>query len=109
MLAGVLPVRMKMIRADSSRVLKRFYAACVGWVRYKPLYIYITDRAHYYSRIDEMTENLEQTLPVICRYFKSDMFMMVLRELKKYDNTIGKQYTQFENNKLIWSRILETL
>jgi len=109
MLAGVLPVRMKMIRADSSRVLKRFYTACIGWIRYKPLYIYITDREHYRSRIAEMTESLEKTLPFICRYFKSDMFMMVLRELKKYDNTIDKQYTYFENNKLIWSRLLKTL
>ncbi|NLH02098.1 MAG: hypothetical protein GX488_09430, partial [Clostridiales bacterium] len=36
LLSGVLPARLKKIEPSSEQIIKRFYAACVGWVRYKP-------------------------------------------------------------------------
>ena len=47
LLSGVLPVDLKFIRPDSSHVVKRFLTACIGWVRYKPLLLYITNPETY--------------------------------------------------------------
>ena len=59
---GVLPVDLKRIEADSEKIITRFYRACIGWIRYKPLLIYITQREQYESKIAEMRSKLEKTL-----------------------------------------------
>ena len=66
---GVLPIKLKYIQADSDKVRDRFYHACIGWIRYKPLLIYITQREEYEEKIKEMRANLKATLPQICKFF----------------------------------------
>jgi len=108
LLSGVLPTRLKYIKADSEQITRRFYSACIGWVRYKPLLLYITDRGNFQNQISAMTMNLSQTLPLICKYFDSPLFMNVLDELKKYYGTVEKQYQAFEEVLRIWSKIMDS-
>ena len=51
LLTGALPVRLNPIAADSDAVKKRFYNACIGWIRYKPLLMYLTDSFKFVSLI----------------------------------------------------------
>jgi len=44
MLHGVLPRKLKHVSAGTKRVADRFCNTCVGWIRYKPLLMYITRR-----------------------------------------------------------------
>jgi len=106
LLSGVLPTKLKFIRPDSEQIIRRFYNACIGWVRYKPLYLYITDRKNYEERILDMNEKLNHTLPLICQYFGSKDFMNILTELKKYSAATEKHYNGFMEVKRIWSKIL---
>ena len=106
---GVLPISLKKINTASSAVITRFYKACVGWVRYKPLLLYITGREQYESKILEMKKNLAFTLPKMCEYFDKPEFMNVLTELDYYDKNVLKHYDQFIATQDIWSRLMNFL
>lgn len=106
MLTGVLPTKLKFISPSSGQIVKRFYKACIGWVRYKPLLLYITDRDSYAERIEIMTENLKQTLPLICGYFGRQEFYDILKELEKYDQNVKKHDQEFRMVQDIWAKIM---
>ncbi|MGD9568015.1 MAG: hypothetical protein AB7V48_06765 [Sedimentibacter sp.] len=106
LLSGVLPTKLKFIEADDERIIDRFYKACIGWVRYKPLLTYITQPDIYEKTINEMHEKLEDTLPKICDYFQHPEFMNILSELEKYHKNTKKHYRKFNETKLVWEKIM---
>ncbi|MHB8065673.1 MAG: hypothetical protein ACYDG2_24150 [Ruminiclostridium sp.] len=106
---GVLPITLKPITIESEANIKRFYNACIGWVRYKPLLLYITQQEHYEEIIEEMKEKLDNTLPKICNYFGRKDFMNVSSELKRYHKNVKKHYQDFLDTQRIWSKICEFL
>lgn len=108
-LMGVLPTGLRPIRADSRDIVRRFYRSCIGWIRYKPLLLYITDRNNYSKKIEEMKTNLRETLPSISSYFGTDSFYNISKELNKYHKSVEKHYEQFERVKEIWSKISDYL
>lgn len=105
LLKGVLPQKLRHISADSEKVVARFYAACIGWVRYKPLLLYITQRKVYSKKITEMKLGLQITLPMLCEYFASPKFMKIANELEKYDRDVEKHFKAFETTKVAWKKI----
>ena len=107
LLHGVLPIRLKFIKADTEKIVTRFYKACVGWIRYKPLLLYITDPTNYENRIEGMRKQLKETLPSICTYFKKPDFINILVELEKYNRNVKKHYLDFIKTQHIWARIME--
>ena len=109
LLEGVLPIRMKFVRADSEKIISRFYKACIGWIRYKPLLIYITQPDLYEKKIDEMREQLKEVLPQICAYFGDPEFMNISKELEKYNKNVKKHYQEYLETQRIWARIMEYL
>ena len=109
LLEGVLPTRLKFAKADDREITKRFYKACVGWVRYKPLLLYITQPDCYSEKIEEMRERLKETLPKICTYFNDPDFMSILPELDKYCKNIERHYLDFQETKLVWANIMDHL
>lgn len=110
LLQGVLPTTLKNINPlESMEVVNRFYKACLGWVRYKPLYMYITHRDSYREIIDGMRSNLEKTLPQICAYFNMPEFNEILVELDKFDSQVENHFAEFERSKAIWNSIKESI
>ena len=85
---GVLPIKLKKIQADSEAIVNRFYHACIGWVRYKPLLLFITQRDHYEEKIEEMRAKITASLPSICAFFGRKDFMIVAMELEKYNKNV---------------------
>ena len=106
---GVLPISLKKINTSSSAVVTRFFKACVGWVRYKPLLLYITNRDQYDDKISEMRNHLSFTLPKMCQYFNKPEFMKVLDELDYYHRNVHKHYNQFIATQKIWSKLTQYL
>ncbi|NMB18642.1 MAG: hypothetical protein GX984_04215 [Erysipelothrix sp.] len=106
---GVLPVDLKRIEANSEKVITRFYRACIGWIRYKPLLIYITQREQYEGKIAEMRSKLEKTLPNVCSHFNKPEFMNILKELNKYDRNVKKHYNQYVRTQETWTKITKYL
>ena len=103
---GVLPIQLMYIKADNDAVITRFFKACIGWIRYKPLLIYITQRDQYEEKIQQMRENLNATLPQICAYFGRDDFMDVGRELERYHKNVKKHYQQYLDTQQAWEKIM---
>ncbi|GCD11924.1 hypothetical protein [Clostridium tagluense] len=107
LLEGVLPIRLKFIKADTEQIITRFYKACIGWIRYKPLFIYITQQSSYEEKIKEMRQQLVETLPKICEYFGRRDFSKVLDELEKYHKNVEKHYGEFIETQRVWAKIME--
>lgn len=107
LLEGVLPIKLKFIKDDDEKNIIRFYKACIGWIRYKPLLLYITQNEDYNKKIAEIRKQLTEILPKICAYFNRAEFMNILDELEKYNKNVIKHYNDFIETKLIWSKIME--
>jgi len=107
LLEGVLPIRLKYIRADSEQIIERFYRACLGWVRYKPLLVYITNPGSYEKIIKDMRIRLQKTIPKICNYFERPDFMNVIVELDKYHKDVQKHFQEFQGTKNAWVKIMQ--
>jgi len=107
LLEGVLPKHLKFVKAECEQIISRFYKACIGWIRYKPLLLYITQPDSYVERIEEMREKLKETFPKICTYFQQPDFANVLTELEKYHQNVEKDYRAFKETQLVWAKIME--
>jgi hypothetical protein len=109
LLLGVLPNKLKALKADSGVITKRFLKASIGWIRYKPLLLYITQRDNYEAEIKKMKENLSIVIPKICDYFGNDEFKSILDELEFYHTHVEEHYKDFENAKSAWLKIIKFL
>lgn len=107
LLDGVLPTTLKSIRADNEDNIARFYRAAIGWIRYKPLLLYITEPEEYGRKIDEMKKRLEAVLPKVAEYFGHPEFMNIRDELTKYDKNVRKHYKDFEETKAVWAKLMK--
>jgi hypothetical protein len=106
-LEGVLPTRLKFIKADTEQIVSRFYRACIGWIRYKPLLLYITMPESYEEKIAEMRSRLRETLPKICLYFGCPDFMKIMDELDKYHKNVRRYCREFAEAQSVWAGIME--
>jgi hypothetical protein len=109
LLSGVLPIKLKPIKATSDRIKKRFYNACIGWVRYKPLFLYITNRDGYKDEIENMKHELDITLPAVCKHFGTRSFMNIRKELENYEKNVESHYADFLQAPDAWSKIISSL
>lgn len=109
LLEGVLPIHLKYIRSDYEENITRFYKACLGWIRYKPLLTYITKQDSYEDIIKDMRERLYDSVPKLCAYFKRPDFMNVIVELDKYNKNVKKHYNEFLETQEGWIKIMEHL
>lgn len=107
LLEGVLPIRLKRITADSEEIVTRFYKACIGWIRYKPLLLYITRPDHYEEEIALIRGQLNETLPKVCAVFRNPDFVNILAELNEYVDNVEQHYHEFLETQRIWARIME--
>ncbi len=107
LLNGVLPVELKPVENTTKEVLMRFVNAAIGWVRYKPLLVYITDRNRFESIMESMKLNLQVTIPKLCTYFKTEEFQKILAEFDKYRKNVPKHFIDFEHTKTTWTRLLK--
>jgi hypothetical protein len=106
LLHGVLPRRLDPVDALDPAVVKRFAKAAVGWVRYKPLLTYVTDRSSYEATIESMESTFTRLGPGLAGYFKADEFNKLLSELKRYARKVPEHFDLFERTKEAWSKAL---
>jgi len=106
LLNGVLPVRFISADTDSVGVVTRFVKAAIGWVRYKPLLLFITQRDKYADMIEKMIENLKITLPKMSAYFGTEKFNQLITELNYYHRNVEKHYYSFQKTKEAWQKVL---
>lgn len=105
-LNGVLPVALQPIENNSPAILKRFVNATIGWMRYKPLLVYITNREHYEEIMDSIEQRLLYVIPKLNSFFKTDGFTAVLHEFKKFRKRVPAHYEEFQHTKNAWKKLM---
>lgn len=106
LLDGVLPIHLTRITAESPQVTTRFINACIGWVRYKPLLIYITQRDAYAEKMQSIRAALAQTVPLLAAYFQNKRFLAVSEEFEKYSKNAERHYAKYLLAQSTWERII---
>ncbi len=109
LLTGVLPVQLEPIDSLSPVILKRFINATIGWIRYKPLMIYITNRENYESIMEEVAQKLEATIPKMGAYFQTNGFEKIIPEFNRYRRKAPKHFEEFEATKKAWKALLSNM
>jgi len=109
LLDGALPIRLPPVRADSPAIVTRFVNACTGWVRYKPLLMYITAPDSYDAQTSSIREALSRTLPKMAGYFEDDRFFRISGEFEKYSANVGKHFDQYLQTQSAWEKIVGTI
>lgn len=109
LLHGVLPSELKAITPDNVAVANRFLKAAIGWIRYKPLLIYITDKENFDARIAKIRADLKIVIPKLCKYFKNDKFADILTELEVYQANAPRHFRDFQKTKKAWIKVVQYL
>ena len=108
-LKGVLPITLQAVDSNSPVIIKRFINATIGWIRYKPLMVYITQREEYEDIIKSMRHQLQLTIPKFCAYFNTNQFEQILVELEHYHKNVRKHFDAFEKTKSSWEKVMKHL
>ncbi|MEG0292530.1 MAG: hypothetical protein RR495_07260 [Anaerovoracaceae bacterium] len=109
LLDGVLPRELGSISAKSEHIVKRFYQACIGWVRYKPLLMYLTNPKEFHQKSKEIQEALDQVSPKLSQYFDEKGFLEIPNQFKKYQKNAERHSQNFEKNRATWQLLMEDL
>lgn len=104
-LKGEYPQQFVKTEVTDDVIEKRFLEVSVGWIKYKPLLLYISDREKYRETINKTKENLEKSISKINKTFKNYDFSILLDELEKYDKDVEEHYNQYLKTYDIWSKI----
>ena len=100
------PTKLKKISLkEGKEIEKRFYNTVLGWAKYKPLYIFLTDKEDYRKLIYEAKEKLSSTILLIDKVFPNYDFQVLLKEFNEYDKNVEVHYQEFLHTNEIWNRL----
>ncbi|MBP3801258.1 MAG: hypothetical protein J6I85_04395 [Clostridia bacterium] len=103
------PKKLRKINVREENVKSRFLKATMGWIKYKPLLMYIKNKETYRKNIEETIEKLEDTVPKLNKVFFDDCFTAVLHELEKYDREVEKHYEEYLKTNRIWETLKKNM
>ena len=101
------PKSLSKIKMNSAKIEKRFYKACIGWARYKPMLMYVTNKENYLQNSEIMVNKLNNSIDNMNRLIKhSDCdFRNVLEEFKAYSSRVVLDYQDYQKINRIWNKI----
>jgi len=109
LLNGVLPTSLDGVEGNTPSVIKRFVAATIGWIRYKPLLMYITQPEQYEQNIRDIEAKLVLTIPKLCSYFNTSDFEQVMSEFKYYMKHVKRHFDEFMATRNAWNKVVQLL
>ena len=99
------PKTLRKIKSSEDEIEQRFLKASKGWIKYKPLLMYILDKEDYDEKIKIVQEKLKKSIPEINKLFENSDFNVLLKELKSYDKNVEKHYEEYLKTNEIWNKI----
>lgn len=105
-LDGALPTQLAPITAESRAVVTRFLGACTGWVRYKPLLVYLTRPDVFEQEMAHMQSTLSDVLPKFAAYAGDEGFLAIEDEFLKYRKNVSKHAAQLHLAQATWKKLL---
>ena len=102
---GQFPKKFEKIPLSDSSVGERFLKASIGWIKYKPLLMYIMQRKTYLRDIEVAKEQLKNSIEKINEIFPDSDFLGLVEELEKYDEAVQEHYQEYLKTNDVWNRI----
>lgn len=102
---GEYPKSLRKINVKEQNIKSRFLKATLGWIKYKPLLLYIKDRDNYKKEIQIMVKKLQEIVPKLNEIFNDNCFTSLLEELEKYDRNVEKHYKDYIRTNEIWNEL----
>ncbi len=106
---GVYPKSLRKINVKEDHIKNRFLKAAIGWIKYKPLLLYIKDREKYDAEIEEMIEKLNIIVPKLNDIFEDDCFSALLTELEEYHKDVKQHYQDYIKTNEIWNLLKQKI
>lgn len=103
-LDGRYPKNFNKMKLEN-RVEKRFFKASIGWIKYKPLLVYITDRKNYRKIIEQARESLQRGVLAMNEVFETNDFDILIEELNNYDKNVRKHYNEYIKTNQVWNEL----
>lgn len=99
------PKTLRKIKVEDEQIAKRFMQASKGWIKYKPLFQYITHPESYQEKMKETHKKLQASIPEINKLFKNEDFSFLLQDLTKYDKNVKKHYNEYLKTNEVWNKL----
>lgn len=99
------PKILRKISTDENSIEKRFLQASIGWIKYKPLLMYISDKKGYNDKIKVIKEKLKTSIPKIDELFDNMDFYEIIDALNEADRSVEKNYQEFIKTNETWDKI----
>lgn len=99
------PKILRRIKTSEEQIEQRFFKASRGWIKYKPLFEYVTDIQNYEDKIENTYKNLKVGIPEVNKLFENDEFNVLLDDLKEYDANVKKHYNEYIKTNEIWNKL----
>lgn len=99
------PSKLKRIETDENSIEQRFLKAATGWIKYKPLLMYIENKETYRERMDKVQKKLEKGSEKIDKLFENSDFTQLPNIMREYDENVEEHYQEFLDTNEIWNKI----
>lgn len=99
------PKTLRKIKSSEEQILQRFLNASRGWIKYKPLFEYITNRKCYEEKINTTFDKLKKGIPEVNKLFGVDEFDILYEDLETYHKNVKKHYNEYLKTNEIWNKI----
>jgi len=104
----VFPNSLQPATSFSINNINRFISALKGWIRYKPLLLYITLTSKNYNiEIKNIEKKLSLVLPKFASAFKNNEFLQILDNFKNYEQKVKVHFKEYNDTKNMWIKLLE--
>ena len=101
------PKTLRKIKSTEEQIEHRFFGASRGWIKYKPLFEYITDKEHYEEKMERTFDNLKSGIPEVNKLFENSDFEVLLDDLTQYHKNVKKHYKEYIRTNEIWNKLKE--
>lgn len=99
------PKTLRKIKIEEELIPQRFLQASRGWIKYKPLLTYISDRSKYKENIQKVKEQLDRSVPEINKLFGNHDFNILLEDLEEYSSDVEKHYKEYLKTNDVWNKL----
>ena len=90
---------------NNEEISRRFEKAAKGWIKYRPLYLYIVNQKNYTAEIEKTRENLQKSVSGMNQLFADTDFTPLFDELELYHNNVKKDYSNYNKVNEIWNKL----
>ena len=104
-MSGKYPKKLRKIEPKDENVGARFLKASLGWIKYKPLLLYIQNKKTYRQEIEKMKNYLQISILEIQKIFPEQNFTQILELLEQYDEGVEKHYKEFVETNKVWNKV----